>query len=45
MGDFVTEVNGHDCRKAVGISRIMELKTLIQQTSIEQEETTVDVSS
>ncbi len=45
VGDFVTEVNGHDCRKGVGISRVMELKTLIQQTSIEQEESTVDVSS
>lgn len=41
---MVTEVNGHDCRKGVGISRIMELKTLIQQTSIEQEETTVSAS-
>ncbi len=41
VGDIVTEVNGHDCRKGVGISRIMELKTLIQQTSVEQEETTV----
>ncbi len=45
VGDFVTEVNGHDCRKGVGISRVMELKTLIQQTSIEKEESTVDVSS
>ncbi len=43
VGDIVTEVNKHDCRKGVGISRIMELKTLIQQASFEQEDTTVSV--
>lgn len=44
MGDIVTEVNGQDCRKGVEISQIMELKTLIQQTSVKQEEPNIDVS-
>jgi len=43
VGDIVTEVNGHDCRKGVGISRIMELKSLIQQSAPEQTEPADDV--
>ena len=43
VGDIVTEVNGHDCLKGVGISRIMELKSLIQQSSIDAGEEDVDV--
>ena len=44
VGDIVTEVNGHDCRKGVGISQIMELKSLIQQTPSDHDDASVDVS-
>lgn len=43
VGDIVTEVNGHDCLKGVGISRIMGFKSLIQQSSIDAGEEHVDV--
>lgn len=39
VGEVILEVNGLNCRRKVDISRLMELKMLVQQTRLEGEQT------
>ncbi len=34
VGDKVLEVNGQDCRKGIKVTKLMELKMLIQQVMV-----------
>lgn len=46
LGDVILEVNGLNCRKKVDITRLMELKMLVQQSPAERhsEQEHIDVS-
>ncbi len=45
VGDEVLEVNGQDCSKGIEVTKLMELKMLIQQVAVGKASSTVSAVS